>query len=503
MDADIACLKKFADEQSEGAFRELVKGRINFVYGVALRQVGGDSHLAQEVAQNVFIDLARKAQSLATRPNLTGWFYTSTRFAASKALRSRVRRLNHETEAHVMNEILSDDPGPKVAWNELGPVLDAAMDELNENDREAILLRYFEGRAFAEVGAAIGLAENAARMRVDRALEKLRERLGRHGITSTAAALGGAIAAQPAVAAPAGLAVAVAEASLAGLATGGVGAAGAAGGWLGAPKLAALGLVVVLGTGLYLGGSSRIEAKLARDTQQQERTLTQLRNDIARLRVENPAPPTIPAVTAPAVVRAVVDPLDRLRAVAALLKEGSVGRIHWLFGAGFPEVITPSLRDLFALNAAEAESLARHVERAQRDIGAMAVARATVRREGRGIEISVPEIPFVRESYERMCDGFRQTLGVERFALMQEVGLIDALQAGLGEFGLTPSVIRLWHVTNPRLPDYPYALERIQPAEPSALEVGRPGAENYPGSMDFVALKQNLGPFGRLVPVDF
>jgi DNA-directed RNA polymerase specialized sigma24 family protein len=124
MDADIADLKKFAEEKVEAAFRELVRRRIDFVYAAALRQVGGDAHLAGEVAQNVFIDLARKARSLTARPNLTGWLYTSTRFAATKALRARVRRLNHETKAHAMNEILSDSSASEPTWSELRPALD-------------------------------------------------------------------------------------------------------------------------------------------------------------------------------------------------------------------------------------------------------------------------------------------------------------------------------------------------------------------------------------------
>ena len=212
---DVNLLRRFVTEKSEAAFRELVARRIDFVYTAALRQVGGDAHLAQEVAQSVFLDLACKGSALATRPTLTGWLYTSTRFAAAKALRSRARRVNHETEAHTMQQILTASSAAEIDWNELRPVIDEAMHELGESDREAILLRYFEDRPLAEVGAAIGLAENSARMRVERALEKLRTSLARRGITSTAVALSATLANQPTVAAPAGLAVAIADVSFA------------------------------------------------------------------------------------------------------------------------------------------------------------------------------------------------------------------------------------------------------------------------------------------------
>lgn len=116
MNEDAELLRRFTEENSEAAFRELVQRRIDFVYAAALRQVGGDTHLAQEVAQNVFIDLGRKARALASRPTIAGWLYTSVRFAAAKALRSRARRLTHETEAHAMNEILSAHSPGEADW---------------------------------------------------------------------------------------------------------------------------------------------------------------------------------------------------------------------------------------------------------------------------------------------------------------------------------------------------------------------------------------------------
>lgn len=281
MNEDPALLRRFTDENSDAAFRELVERRIDFVYATALRQVGGDVHLAREVAQSVFLDLARKARTLAARPNLTGWLYTSVRFAAAKALRSRSRRLNHETEAHAMQEILSAPSATEANWNELRPVLDEAMHELNESDREAILLRYFDNRSFAQVGAAVGLAENSARMRVDRALEKLRARLAHRGITSTAAALSAALATQPAVAAPAGLAASVAGAALATAWANGTSALGI---FMGTKlKIGVLCALMSMGIGAYLLNERKMEAKLAEAHGEMARQT----QEIAALRVEN------------------------------------------------------------------------------------------------------------------------------------------------------------------------------------------------------------------------
>ena len=211
MTSDPELLEWFARSRSEDAFAELVRRHVNLVYSAALRQVGGDPHLAQDVAQTAFSDLARKAPALARRTNLSGWLYTSARFAAAKIVRAEHRRRHRE--ARFMRE--PTDAAPEADWEQLRPVLDEAMHQLQETDREAILLRYFENRPFAEVGARCGLTENAARMRVERALEKLRGLLAKRGVT-TAAVLASVLSAHAVQTAPAGLASLLATTSLAG-----------------------------------------------------------------------------------------------------------------------------------------------------------------------------------------------------------------------------------------------------------------------------------------------
>ncbi|MGC4072719.1 MAG: sigma-70 family RNA polymerase sigma factor [Nibricoccus sp.] len=173
--------------------------------------------------------------------SLAGWLYVATKNAAANALRAEVRRVRREQEVFAMNERETSGgvggmPGGGVSdeevWAQVRPELEAVMDELGEWDREAVLLRFFEGRAFGEIGAMLRVSEDAARVRVNRALEKLRGLLARRGIKSTAAALGGLLAGNAAVAAPAGLAASVTGAALmsagamASGAAAGVGAAG-------------------------------------------------------------------------------------------------------------------------------------------------------------------------------------------------------------------------------------------------------------------------------------
>jgi RNA polymerase sigma factor (sigma-70 family) len=216
MTPDSELLRRYAGTKSEEAFAELVRRHLDLVYSAALRQVNGDAHLAQDVVQVVFTDLARKAASLSRRGTLTGWLYTSAHFAAAKTLRTENRRRDREEK--FMRESISET-APELDWQKLRPTLDDAMHELKEADREAILLRYFENRQFAEIGGKFGLNENAARMRVERALEKLRAVFLRRGVAATTA-LASVISANAVQIAPAGLAATLTSASLAGAGTG-------------------------------------------------------------------------------------------------------------------------------------------------------------------------------------------------------------------------------------------------------------------------------------------
>jgi RNA polymerase sigma factor (sigma-70 family) len=216
---DIELLRRYAQRQDESAFSALVARHLNLVYSAAHRQLDGDPHLAEDVAQAVFTDLARKAASLvvavAGGKPLTGWLYTSTRFAASRVRRSEQRRAVRELAAHAMNADHDCTPnGPDPNWADLGPLLDEAMSQLPQVDRDAVLLRFFEGKDLRSVGAALGLSEDAARKRVSRALDHLRGVLTARGVTTTIAALAATLPTQAVRIAPAGLAAKVARTSL-------------------------------------------------------------------------------------------------------------------------------------------------------------------------------------------------------------------------------------------------------------------------------------------------
>lgn len=220
MDDDSELLRRYAREDSEEAFAELVQRHGGLVYHAALRACGGDAHRAQDVAQAVFTAMARKARALMGRPSIAGWLYTSARYAAAQAVRTEVRRQGREGEAQMMERALRQDAGA-AEWENMKPAIDEALQSLGAADREAVLLRFFERRSFAEVGEQLRLSEDAARMRIARSLEKMRAVLARRGLTSSAAALALVMEAHAATALPAGTAAGIVASALAGVAGGG------------------------------------------------------------------------------------------------------------------------------------------------------------------------------------------------------------------------------------------------------------------------------------------
>jgi RNA polymerase sigma factor (sigma-70 family) len=199
---DIRLLKQYADENSESAFAELVTRYVDLVYSAALRSVG-HAHAAEEITQAVFIILARKAKSLGDKTVLSGWLYQTARLTAANYLRTEIRRQNREQEAY-MQSILNEPESE--AWRQISPLLEDAMGRLGERDRNAIVLRFFENKSLGEVGVALGATEDAAKMRVNRALEKLRRIFSKRGVDSTAMGIAETISVNSIQAAPLALA---------------------------------------------------------------------------------------------------------------------------------------------------------------------------------------------------------------------------------------------------------------------------------------------------------
>jgi RNA polymerase sigma factor (sigma-70 family) len=282
---DQELLRDYTGRRSETAFAELVRRHVDFVYSATLRMVR-DTHLAEDVTQGVFVALAQNARQLTSHPVLSGWLHRTAQNLAANTVRSDVRRRAREQEAAAMNELLAAEP--EAIWEQIAPQLDAALGELNELDRDALLLRYFERKSAREMAQTLGVSDDAAQKRVSRAVERLREFLSKRGVAIGASGLVIVISANAVQAAPAGLAVTISAAAIF------AGTAVSTSTVIAATKAIAMttlqktlitaALAVFAGTGIY-------EAHQASQLRDQVQTLQQqqapLAEQLAKLQAEN------------------------------------------------------------------------------------------------------------------------------------------------------------------------------------------------------------------------
>jgi RNA polymerase sigma factor (sigma-70 family) len=292
-------LDDYARLGSEPAFAELVQKYINLVYSTALRLTIGDTHLAEDITQMVFADLARSAPSLSKKITLGGWLHRHACFLAAKTMRSERRRRVRETEAVEMNV-----PEDHANYAELAPELDEAINELNDEDRLAILLRFFEQCDFSSVGLRLGVSEEAARKRVSRALDKLQSGLAHRGLTRSAAFLGVALGTGIILSAPTNMAAEIARSAL----TASAGAKAVAGfKFLAAGKIKmtaiAIGFAAAVATPLYIEHQTQaavraenrvLHAKVEQLTELQAQNVTAISQAPA---VNSSTPPASPPVS--------------------------------------------------------------------------------------------------------------------------------------------------------------------------------------------------------------
>jgi RNA polymerase sigma factor (sigma-70 family) len=200
---DLRLLRRYAEEGCAASFEAVVRRHIGWVYASSVRQVG-DPELAEDVTQAVFVLLARRAGTIGDQTLLTGWLFNTVRFTAKEARRKEARRRKHESRAAVdAGAAAAAEAGiDEQAGEAMAPLLDEAVASLTESDRQAVLLRFYEGRDFAQVAEVLGTNEPAARKRVSRAVARLGRYFTKRGITLPVAVLAATLLARASEAAP-------------------------------------------------------------------------------------------------------------------------------------------------------------------------------------------------------------------------------------------------------------------------------------------------------------
>lgn len=506
MDHDAYLLRRYAEESSEAAFAELVQRHISLVYSSALRRCRGDSHRAADVSQQVFTALARAASKLSDHEALTAWLYTATRNHSVDVIRAEHRREQREQEYHRMNEQLSSTTEPE-DWSLIGPLIDEAMDELPDVDRSVVLLRFFSERRFLEIGGAVNLEEDAARMRVNRALEKLRTAFARRGIKSSAAALAAALASHASIAAPSGLAANIATTALLTVTTA---AAGTTGMFAGAFHImtktkiigTTLALVAAIGAGILIGHRQATKDAGSKEVRNDLSIISRLRNENTRLKGEldfyrtgRAATSAFTGPTSSSGNASTTSPVAVLRRLWEMQgeKQISVKMNRFLdpsgkLGEGFVAMLE--------LTPAEQANVQRAVDQARERLADYERANSTVERKDNAT-VMIATKPFPEAGgavFDELMTAIAAAIGPERNAVFRSFGQ-EQVETEFARFGAVQRTTTF--TANSNNPNRPYSLHEVQTTGPNSTSNR---------GFDFStldALKTQAGTVARLLPDDF
>ncbi len=210
--SDSELLREYVLQHSEQAFAALVSRYVDLVYSVAVRMLY-QREAAEDVTQKTFVALAQSARKLIERAVLSGWLHKTATHLAAESIRSDIRRRKRETEAPIMWD--NENPDTELIWSEIAKHLDEAITRLGNDERDALCLRYFEGKSAREIAQRLGASEEAVQKRINRAVHRLRAQLMRRGLTASVATLGLCLSSKALEAAPASLALAVSKTALA------------------------------------------------------------------------------------------------------------------------------------------------------------------------------------------------------------------------------------------------------------------------------------------------
>jgi RNA polymerase sigma factor (sigma-70 family) len=449
MDHETELLRRFVDFGDQRAFTELVERRIDFVFATALRKTAGDEHLARDVTQAVFLALAGRAHALVGHGHLVGWLFVTTRYLSAKFIRAHVRWRKREREANIM-----ENPGTEreISLDDLRPFIDDALDSLSEKDRAAVMMRFFDQCSYAEIATHLKAGESAARMRVDRAVERLRRYLrGRH-VVSTSTALAGALAAKSGVSAPAGLIETIVASAPVGFVSSGVATGVGIVFMTGKLKIASIGLLLALSAGSLGLYFQQRDQPTPPDLERQARLAAPNSRTLVAAKAANEISPaglanggaTMDANAA--AIKARTEKIAELRRLADLHSQGLVRPVRDFVGV--EGVLDAQWAEVYGLSPTDVVRLNEVLKSARRKIETLELENASVSKDPNGAVVIHVE-PFSEGApiYDRVVSEFESVLGAERYPAFVELGLTQVEQS-LRLLGVGRQTFRVIHAAD-------------------------------------------------------
>ena len=448
---DEQALADFTKTRSAEAFTALVQRYVDLVHSTAVR-VTRDAHLAEDVTQAVFIVLARRAHSINPK-YLAGWLVNTARLAARDAFRSRNRQQKREAEAAQMRSEIASDEEPTA--QQITPLLDDALARLSEADRSSVVMRFLQGRSFADVGQALGISDEAARKRVGRAIEKLRSALCKQGVAQSIGGLTVSLAAHQASPAPASLAIQVAGV----ISSHSTGAASIAKGvvWTMSIAKAQVAVVAILVSLAVIGGG--VTAIVASESPQARGTAA-----------------TLPT-SQPVVLGEKIEPNDRLRiTISNLVAEGKSTTLRARVDPS-GQISLPLVGQIHVGGDVPSEAEAA-ISKAYYDANLIQNAQVSVEFDERGSQISILSGPFQIGDHLLLNVVGVAGIGVQttKLCVVDAHGDIDAPLArnvkvqGLTEFGAEKAMSDAYHSAN-LIQAAQVSVERISAKEAAEISV--------------------------------
>jgi RNA polymerase sigma factor (sigma-70 family) len=427
---DAELLACFAREDSQAAFTELVRRHLDLVYSAARRQVGSPQ-LAEEVAQAVFVDLTRAARRTIPAGPLAAWLLVVTRRTAIDAIRRESRRRVREQAAAELSVMNSSNDSP---WPRIEPLLDEAMAALSDNDRSAIVLRYFENKSLREVGEALGASDDAAQKRVSRALEELRAFFSRRGIAVASAALAVDLSAHAVEAAPLALGGAVAAATGSSATLVALAMSTTQKTFLAAMIMAAL-LLCLFQARTIAGQRDELDqlAATLADLRRGEQAVLRDRDDLRQAQVAAEQVEAKAASTALAKAASLgAEPPTVVGAVPSRPK----GTLPILSVASRGMVLADKFVQGFGMTGAEKQTLETALLESRARMAQLAVARSSIAEGPNGaLVVTIASFPAGEEVSADLLKTFATVLGPERFSTLLKHYDGGNLADNLGQFG--------------------------------------------------------------------